>query len=230
MPLTPAEIHNIEFGKASLGKRGYDEEQVDTLLDEITQEMIRLLEENNALQNQLPRNAPQQQPSGPSTEAAEAAIAAAAAELDRARRACDQAEQNARQVHRQLEQARPAAAAATAIISTTSENQLQDRVLAAAQRTADNYLQDAGEESQALIADTQLRCDRLIDDARRAAGDIEQNAHRQHSEAVATLTARRADLLREISDLTKFAADYHAALQNQMARQGRLLDGTAEPL
>ena len=50
MPLTPADIHNVEFAKASLGKRGYDEEQVDSLLDEITQEMIKLLEENDVLQ------------------------------------------------------------------------------------------------------------------------------------------------------------------------------------
>lgn len=32
-PLTPADIRNVVFDKAPLGKRGYDEEQVDTFLD-----------------------------------------------------------------------------------------------------------------------------------------------------------------------------------------------------
>src|SRR3954469_10238768 len=53
MPLTPADIHNMDFGKASLGRRGYHEDEVDALLDEVTQEMIRLLEENDALHHML---------------------------------------------------------------------------------------------------------------------------------------------------------------------------------
>ena len=29
MPLTPAEVHNVAFKKPPIGKRGYDEEEVD---------------------------------------------------------------------------------------------------------------------------------------------------------------------------------------------------------
>ena len=48
MPLTPADIHNTAFKKPPIGKRGYDEEEVDAFLDEVEQEPIRLLEENAA--------------------------------------------------------------------------------------------------------------------------------------------------------------------------------------
>ena len=35
MPLTPAEVHNVVFKKPPIGKRGYDEEEVDLFLDRI---------------------------------------------------------------------------------------------------------------------------------------------------------------------------------------------------
>src|SRR3954453_23615513 len=55
MALTPADIHNTAFKKPPIGKRGYDEEEVDAFLDEVEQELIRLLEENGALHDQMRR-------------------------------------------------------------------------------------------------------------------------------------------------------------------------------
>src|ERR1700760_3022836 len=49
MPLTPAEVHNVAFKKPPIGKRGYDEEEVDAFLDIVEVELARLLEENNDL-------------------------------------------------------------------------------------------------------------------------------------------------------------------------------------
>src|SRR5580704_11337339 len=49
MPLTPAEVHNVAFKKPPIGKRGYDEEEVDAFLDIVEVELSRLLEENNEL-------------------------------------------------------------------------------------------------------------------------------------------------------------------------------------
>jgi DivIVA domain-containing protein len=49
MPLTPAEVHNVAFKKPPIGKRGYDEEEVDAFLDIVEMELSRLIEENNDL-------------------------------------------------------------------------------------------------------------------------------------------------------------------------------------
>jgi len=49
MPLTPAEVHNVAFKKPPIGKRGYDEEEVDAFLDVVEVELSRLIEENNDL-------------------------------------------------------------------------------------------------------------------------------------------------------------------------------------
>src|SRR3954462_5654814 len=49
MPLTPAEVHNVAFKKPPIGKRGYDEEEVDAFLDIVEVELSRLIEENTEL-------------------------------------------------------------------------------------------------------------------------------------------------------------------------------------
>ena len=35
MPLTPADVHNVAFSKPPIGKRGYNEDEVDAFLDRI---------------------------------------------------------------------------------------------------------------------------------------------------------------------------------------------------
>ena len=53
MPLTPADVHNVAFKKPSIGKRGYDEDEVDAFLDVVEAELSRLIEENADLKKQL---------------------------------------------------------------------------------------------------------------------------------------------------------------------------------
>jgi DivIVA domain-containing protein len=58
MPLTPAEVHNVAFKKPPIGKRGYDEEEVDAFLDIVEVELSRLIEENNDLRARLANGQP----------------------------------------------------------------------------------------------------------------------------------------------------------------------------
>src|SRR5947199_8621429 len=53
MPLTPADVHNVAFSKPPIGKRGYNEDEVDAFLDLLEAELARLIEENNDLRNQV---------------------------------------------------------------------------------------------------------------------------------------------------------------------------------
>src|SRR3954452_18297069 len=57
MPLTPADVHNVAFKKPPIGKRGYDEEEVDAFLDEVERELARLIEENSDLRSPGDRGA-----------------------------------------------------------------------------------------------------------------------------------------------------------------------------
>ncbi|WDZ82580.1 DivIVA domain-containing protein [Micromonospora cathayae] len=51
--LTPADVHNVAFRKPSLGKRGYDEEEVDAFLDAVEQTIAALTAEVASLRAQL---------------------------------------------------------------------------------------------------------------------------------------------------------------------------------
>ena len=55
MPLTPADVHNVVFKKPPIGKRGYDEDEVDAFLDVVEAELARLIEENNELRSAASR-------------------------------------------------------------------------------------------------------------------------------------------------------------------------------
>src|SRR5437763_16310138 len=53
MPLTPADVHNVAFSKPPIGKRGYNEGEVDAFLDLVEAELARLIEENEDLREQV---------------------------------------------------------------------------------------------------------------------------------------------------------------------------------
>src|SRR3954463_4982466 len=112
MPLTPADVHNVAFKKPPIGKRGYDEEEVDAFLDEVERELARLIEENNELRAQLERGGGGR-PAGPGADPRLASeLAETKAQLDRLQREKSAAEQAARGMQAELEQARSAGASA----------------------------------------------------------------------------------------------------------------------
>ena len=53
MPLTPADVHNVAFSKPPIGKRGYNEDEVDAFLDLVETELSRLIEENADLRQRV---------------------------------------------------------------------------------------------------------------------------------------------------------------------------------
>src|ERR1044071_3450617 len=107
MPLTPADIHNVAFKKPPIGKRGYDEEEVDAFLDEVERELARLIEENNELRAQVERGG---RGGAPAVSGADPRMAAELndmkAQLDRIQRDKTAAEQPARQMQAELDHVR----------------------------------------------------------------------------------------------------------------------------
>ena len=54
MPLTPADVHNVAFSKPPIGKRGYNEDEVDAFLDLVV-EHGRALRWHTTIANYRPR-------------------------------------------------------------------------------------------------------------------------------------------------------------------------------
>src|SRR5256714_13558028 len=108
MPLTPADVHNVAFKKPPIGKRGYDEEEVDAFLDEVERELARLIEENNELRAQAERGGGR--PTVAAGPGADPRLAQENVELktqlDRLNREKSAAEQAARSMQAELEQMR----------------------------------------------------------------------------------------------------------------------------
>src|SRR5436305_14312208 len=105
MPLTPADVHNVAFKKPPIGKRGYDEEEVDAFLDEVERELARLIEENNELRAQAERGGGRGSGGG-SDPRLSAELADLKGQLDRVQREKVAAEQAARSMQSELEQVR----------------------------------------------------------------------------------------------------------------------------
>src|SRR6478672_9655986 len=85
MPLTPAEVHNVAFKKPPIGKRGYDEEEVDAFLDIVEVELARLIEENNDLRARANGGAPAPQAAQEAAPVDDGRLEAAQAELNAVR-------------------------------------------------------------------------------------------------------------------------------------------------
>lgn len=223
MSLTPADIHNTEFTRASLGRRGYDENDVDALLDEATAEMIRLLEENDTLRGSLDAAPPPVEPDGRRREV-EAELSAATAALNRAHQARDRAEREAGHLRQQLQEAHRAAAAP--VKAAPVKEVVPERVLMMARNTAEAYVREAQDKSRELLTEARERAGRTLREAGEAVATIDRKAHERENEAVAELTAGRARLVREIDEMSRFAADYQGAMERHLHRQAQLIDGT----
>lgn len=210
MPLTPADIHNMTFKKSALGRRGYDGEQVDALLDAVTLEMIELLEENEALRQQARRAVAAGAEATP-RDPAVMELSAVNEVLNRARLAKEQAGQEVRHLRDRLDQVSRAATAEAG----------GDGVLALARRTADRRVHDARLEADALLLDARARSEQITEDARSTAQDIADNSRRHDDDTETDLQRRRAVLLREVDELADFAGSYRTALEDQVRRQGQ---------
>jgi DivIVA domain-containing protein len=53
--LSPADVHNVLFSRARLGRRGYDETEVDDFLDRVQFELSRLVGEKSELRDEVTR-------------------------------------------------------------------------------------------------------------------------------------------------------------------------------
>ncbi|MGK5682723.1 DivIVA domain-containing protein [Actinoplanes sp. URMC 104] len=224
MPLTPADVHNVAFKKPAIGKRGYDEEDVDAFLDEVEQELTRLLEENRALHDQVQRPGPAGPAAMPNNRAMEAELNDLTAQLGRLQEARARAEQNARSLQTQLERARRETPAGPPPAAADGK---ESPVLAMARRTADEHMRDARAEADALIGAAQGESDKITGDAQLTASTIESDARRKHTEAMNGLVDKRNALLDEIDKLGRLAQTYQQALADHVTRQLSELDSAS---
>jgi DivIVA domain-containing protein len=150
MPLTPADVHNVAFSKPPIGKRGYNEDEVDAFLDLVENELTRLIEENSDLRQRV--NELDQELAGARSGAGASAQATQAIPLY--------------EPEPEPVKATPAPApvAAPAPPQPLGEEQAlkATRVLALAQDTADRLTGQAQAESDKLLSDARSNADQIL--------------------------------------------------------------------
>jgi DivIVA domain-containing protein len=220
MPLTPADVHNVAFKKPPIGKRGYDEEEVDAFLDEVERELARLIEENNQLRaGLLPAAGGDMRHSGE--------FADLKTQLDRLAREKAAAEQHARQLQMEIDQLRSSGAGAP---NTGDGEQQALRVLMMAQRTADEHVSEARREADKLLTDARAKSDEMTREARAKAEALERDARQRHQEVMGSLEAKRAALQKHIDQLKQFEREYRTRLKAYLESQLRDLAGRGQEI
>lgn len=223
MPLTPADVHNVAFKKPPIGKRGYDEDEVDAFLDEVEHELARLIEENNELRAQLERGG-RGGPGGPGEARLAAELNELKAQLERVQRDKVAAEQAARAMQAELEQLRAQGPAAG------DGEQQALRVLMMAQRTADDHLADARREADKLVSEARAKAEEMTREARAKADALERDARQRHQEAMGGLEAKRSALQKQLEELKQFEREYRTRLKAYLESQLRDLEGRGQSL
>jgi DivIVA domain-containing protein len=249
MPLTPADVHNVVFKKPPIGKRGYDEDDVDAFLDEVERELARLIEENNDLKAQVERvrsgSGGPPPPSGANdgdvrrlageNNDLKSQVERLRQEKQQAQQAAQQAQQAAQQAVQQAAQAQqggpvpgpPIPAGLGGAADSTGEQQAL-RVLMLAQRTADDHVADARREADKVLTEARTKADELTRDARGKAEALERDARQRHQEAMGGLDGKRVALEKHIEGLKSFEREYRTRLKAYLESQLRDLDSRSQ--
>jgi DivIVA domain-containing protein len=242
-PLTPLDIQHKEFTKAM---RGYAMHEVDTFLDQVTEEFTRMQDEIARLRDQAssagpPQPAPvQQAPAPPPPPQAVAAEARAGGEeaiaraLVMAQRMADQTVEEAKVKAKSMVAEAEARAknmteqAQMRAREVTEAAQMRAReVTEAAQMRAREVTEAAQARARELTEGLETRYKERIQSAEARARVAEEQARMQIAQATEQVARRRQELESSIEALRAFERDYRARLRGFV--EGRCPAAAARP-
>ena len=236
MPLTPADVHNVAFSKPPIGKRGYNEDEVDAFLDLVEAELARLIEDNNDLRNQV-EQLDQQLRSAP------------AVDTGRNLRPLEPPRPVMAPVPPpMMEQTSPGGdhhVQAAKVLGLAQE--MADRLTGEAKAEADGMLGEARTKSEQLLSDARAKADGMVNEARtraetmlndartraetldrqsrEKAASLERDAARKHTEILGSISQEKTVLEKKIDELRTFEREYRTRLKTYLESQLRELDG-----
>ena len=234
MPLTPADVHNVAFSKPPIGKRGYNEDEVDAFLDLIENELTRLIEENADLQQRVTeldqelataRAGGAAQPTQTIATDQEPEPEPAQAVYEAAPQSSATNEEQALQAARVLTLAQDTADRLTGTAKAESEKLLADARAQAdtmvneARQTAETTVADAKQRADAMLADAQDRSEAQLRQAQEKADALQADAERKHSETMGTINQQCTVLEGRLEQLRTFEREYRTRLKTYLESQ-----------
>ena len=219
MPLSPAEVCDVVFSQPPVGELGYHEDEMDEFLDLVHAELIRLVEDNDALRDQVEqldqqlRAAPEStgHPPGPRRSVMTRIRSLIGHQSPRdvdddlrgspvLARAQDMADQVTTQAHadahRTLDQAQAHCA----------------HVISEAQRKAEGMVDKASTRVETMLREARSTAETLHRQSREQTALLEQDAARTHAETLAVFDHDKTFLENTIDDLRSFEQHYRIQL------------------
>ncbi|WP_006240846.1 DivIVA domain-containing protein [Mycolicibacterium tusciae] len=251
MPLTPADVHNVAFSKPPIGKRGYNEDEVDAFLDLVENELTRLIEENADLRQrvaeldqelasggggdaQSTQSIPHYEPAPtppPAPEPTPQPVYEAAP-------TSSVTEDQALKAARVLALAQDTADRLTGTAKAESDKLLADAraqadaLVSEARQTAETTVTEAKQRADALLLDAQTRSEAQLRQAQEKADALQADAERKHSEIMGTINQQRTVLEGRLEQLRTFEREYRTRLKTYLESQLEELGqrGSAAPV
>ncbi len=243
MPLTPADVHNVAFSKPPIGKRGYNEDEVDAFLDLVESELARLIEENADLRQRVSEldselvsarsgavQATQAIPLyQPQPEPVVVHTVADSGELS---------EDQALKAARVLSLAQDTADRLTSTARAESDKMLSEahasaeQIVSEARYIAETTVNEARQRADAMLADAQSRSEMQLRQAQEKADILQTDAERKHTEVMGTINQQRTVLEGRLEQLRTFEREYRTRLKTYLESQLEELGqrGSAAPV
>ncbi len=212
MRLTPADVHNVAFKKPSIGKRGYDEDEVDAFLDLVEAELARLIEENNELTQRAAAGSNGEVPQVAALNDHPAGAQPVEAQPVEAQPVEAQSVETRPEAPVSVEKTpavTPDPAVLVADAGPAAHHMQAARLLGLAQETAERLTGDAAAEAEATRSAAKAESDRLLSEAQAEADKLLTDAH-SRSEALVTEAATKAEALDRDSRVRADALDRDA--------------------
>ena len=229
MPLTPADVHNVAFSKPPIGKRGYNEDEVDAFLDLVETELGRLVEDNADLRQrvseldselasarsgvvQVTQVLPPYQP--------EPEVAVVVEE-----RSAQLSDEQALKATRVLSLAQDTADRLTSTAIADADKMVADarssaeQIVSEARYIAEATVTDAQQRSDAMLSDAQSRSESQLRQAYEKADFLQADAERKHTEFMNTISQQRSVLEGRLEQLRTFEREYRTRLKTYLESQ-----------
>jgi DivIVA domain-containing protein len=229
MPLTPADVHNVAFSKPPIGKRGYNEDEVDAFLDLVETELARLVEENADLRQRVGeldgelasvRTGGVQSTQVIPLYEPQAEVAVVVEE-----KSMQLSEDQALKATRVLALAQDTADRLTSTAIAEADKMVADaranaeQIVSDARETAENTVNDAQQRADAMLADAQTRSETQLRQAYEKADFLQADAERKHTEFMNTISQQRSVLEGRLEQLRTFEREYRTRLKTYLESQ-----------
>lgn len=238
MRLTPADVHNVAFKKPSIGKRGYDEDEVDAFLDLVEAELSRLIEENNELTLRLSATESGQAsaPVAPEQQAPEQPVEQQPAVVEPAPQpVLVKPEPVVEEVPQPEPTPVPVQQAPAQRAPGTADHHVHAaRLLGLAEETAQRLTNEAAEEAEQVRSSAKAESEALLSDAKNRSeqmlSDAKNQSEKTVSEANAAAEAATRDSQLKAEAMDREAQRKYGEVMTQLTEQRTALEKKIDDL